>query len=79
MLVVKHIFDFECAIHLRAPECHHCGCKLIGNGVEKKGNVFCCRHCADHSGYDVYKRTKINRIYYETERKKDRYFSGEDV
>ncbi len=46
-----HTFDsFECAIHMLEPECHHCGCKVIGHGVEKEGNLFCCRHCAEHSG-----------------------------
>lgn len=46
-----HTFDsFECAINMLAPECHHCGCKVIGHGVEKDGNMFCCTHCADHSG-----------------------------
>src|SRR5690606_19500706 len=29
-----HTFDaFECAIHALAPECAHCGCKIIGHGV----------------------------------------------
>ncbi len=30
-----HTFDsFECAIHMMAPGCTHCGCKIIGHGVE---------------------------------------------
>ena len=34
---VSHYFDcFECAIHALAPECEHCGCKIIGHGVEVK-------------------------------------------
>ena len=42
-----HVFDsFECAIHALAPECAHCGCKVIGHGVEADGEVFCCAHCA---------------------------------
>ena len=29
------IFDsFECAIHMLAPVCPHCGCRVIGHGVE---------------------------------------------
>ena len=29
-----HVFDcFECAIHALAPECAHCGCRIIGHGV----------------------------------------------
>lgn len=47
----SHTFDsFECAIHMIAPECHHCKCKIIGHGVEKEGNFFCCQHCANESG-----------------------------
>ena len=31
----SHTFDsFECAIHALAPICEHCGCKVIGHGVE---------------------------------------------
>jgi hypothetical protein len=29
-----------------APECAHCGCKVIGHGVEEDGRIFCCEHCA---------------------------------
>ena len=47
----KHTFDsFECAIHALAPTCAHCGCKVIGHGVEDDGTVFCCAHCAQHAG-----------------------------
>jgi hypothetical protein len=42
-----HTFDsFECAIHALAPTCEHCGCKVIGHGVEVGGAIFCCAHCA---------------------------------
>ncbi|HJU61288.1 MAG TPA: hypothetical protein VJ864_04525 [Candidatus Binatia bacterium] len=38
----SHYFDsFECAIHLLAPECEHCGCKVIGHGVEVNGAICC--------------------------------------
>jgi hypothetical protein len=48
-----HVFDsFECAIHLMAPECDHCGVKVAGHGVESNGNVFCCAHCARREGVD---------------------------
>nr|QIJ56942.1 metallothionein [uncultured bacterium] len=31
----RHVFDsFECAIHKLAPVCAHCGCKVIGHGIE---------------------------------------------
>jgi len=44
-------FDsFECAIHALAPTCEHCGCRIIGHGVEADGRMFCCAHCAEHSG-----------------------------
>lgn len=46
-----HIFDsFECAIHALAPECGHCGCRVVGHGVEGDGTIFCCAHCADEAG-----------------------------
>jgi hypothetical protein len=47
----SHVFDsFECAIHALAPECAHCGCKVIGHGVEADGSFYCCAHCARESG-----------------------------
>jgi hypothetical protein len=46
-----HVFDsFECAIHRLAPQCDHCGCKVIGHGVEAEGQMFCCASCARHAG-----------------------------
>jgi hypothetical protein len=46
-----HVFDsFECAIHSLAPACDHCGCKIIGHGVEADGSFFCCAHCAHEEG-----------------------------
>jgi hypothetical protein len=47
----SHTFDsFECAVHLLAPVCAHCRCKVIGHGVEAKGAYYCCAHCAKASG-----------------------------
>ncbi|MDP9386039.1 MAG: hypothetical protein M3P50_12585 [Actinomycetota bacterium] len=44
-------FDsFECAIQALAPQCGHCGCRIIGHGVEAGGRMFCCAHCARHEG-----------------------------
>nr|QIJ56941.1 metallothionein [uncultured bacterium] len=38
----RHTFDsFECAIHKMAPACSHCGCKVVGHGVEAHGKFFC--------------------------------------
>ena len=47
----RHVFDsFECAIHALAPRCEHCGCTVIGHGVEADGRFFCCAHCASAEG-----------------------------
>ena len=46
-----HVFDsFECAIHVMAPKCDHCACKIIGHGVEAGKKIFCCANCARESG-----------------------------
>ena len=46
-----HVFDsFECAVHVMAPKCDHCACKIIGHGVEAGNNIFCCANCARESG-----------------------------
>ena len=46
-----HTFDsFECAIHLLAPRCAHCGCTVMGHGVESRGVIYCCAHCAEAVG-----------------------------
>jgi len=46
-----HTFDsFECAIHALAPTCAHCGCKIVGHGVEAEGKFYCCAHCAQQVG-----------------------------
>ena len=47
----KHTFDsFECAIQALAPRCAHCDCRVIGHGVEERGRIFCCAHCAHAAG-----------------------------
>jgi hypothetical protein len=47
----EHIFDsFECAISALAPTCAHCGCRVIGHGVEKDDVIFCCANCAQQAG-----------------------------
>lgn len=46
-----HTFDsFECAIEKLAPRCAHCGCRIIGHGVEQNGTYYCCAHCATQKG-----------------------------
>ena len=47
MAETTHVFDsFECAIHALAPSCDHCGCRIIGHGVEGTAALYCCAHCA---------------------------------
>jgi hypothetical protein len=44
-------FDsFECAIHMLAPECARCGCRIVGHGAEHDGTMYCCAHCARQAG-----------------------------
>ncbi len=58
----RHTFDsFECAIHALAPTCAHCGCHVVGHGVEEDGAIYCCAHCAHESGaMDVQDRHEGN-------------------
>jgi hypothetical protein len=55
----KGTFDsFECALHAMAPTCAHCGCRIVGHGVEAPGGrCFCCAHCAEAAGVP---RAKVN-------------------
>ncbi len=47
----RYEFDsFECAIHLLAPTCNHCGVRIIGHGLEANGSIYCCNHCATTEG-----------------------------
>lgn len=47
----SYTFDcFECAIHQLAPLCQHCGCKIIGHGIQVKNTCYCCAHCARQAG-----------------------------
>lgn len=44
-------FDsFECAIHKMAPQCAHCGCRVIGHGVQHGDTIYCCANCAAGEG-----------------------------
>ncbi|MDQ3365368.1 MAG: hypothetical protein M3680_08070 [Myxococcota bacterium] len=46
-----HIFDsFQCAIQTLAPRCQHCKVPIIGQGMEARGQYFCCAHCARKEG-----------------------------
>lgn len=42
-----YVFDsFECAIHMLAPTCEACGCRVLGHGVQSDEHIFCSAHCA---------------------------------
>jgi hypothetical protein len=44
---VSYAFDsLECAIHKLAPSCDHCGCRIVGHGIQAAGVYYCCAHCA---------------------------------
>ena len=44
-------FDsFECAIHMLAPTCANCGCRVIGHGAEHEGTFYCSAFCARKEG-----------------------------
>ncbi|MQA96979.1 MAG: hypothetical protein GEV11_20885 [Streptosporangiales bacterium] len=48
-----HVFDsIECAAHVVAPVCEHCGCRVLGHGVEADGHFFCCANCARQVGIE---------------------------
>jgi hypothetical protein len=49
----RHAFDsFECAIHRLAPRCKQCESPIVGHGVEARGAMFCCAHCARGAGIE---------------------------
>lgn len=42
-----YVFDsLECAIDKVAPRCGHCGCRVVGHGIQVGGVTFCSAHCA---------------------------------
>ncbi|GAA0924425.1 hypothetical protein GCM10009559_08890 [Pseudonocardia zijingensis] len=56
-----HVFDsFECAIHAMAPVCEHCGCRIVGHGVQAAGRFFCCAHCANSEGEGAGLRDRVD-------------------
>jgi hypothetical protein len=30
--------------------CSHCGCRIVGHGIEADGAMFCCAHCSEEAG-----------------------------
>ncbi|WP_395307805.1 hypothetical protein V4U86_20740 [Mycobacterium sp. AMU20-3851] len=47
----------ECAAVQIAPECAHCGCRILGHGLEADGAIYCCAHCSRAAG----DRTLVDR------------------
>jgi hypothetical protein len=46
-----YVFDsIECAAQKLAPNCDHCGVRILGHGLEADGTYFCCDHCAKQAG-----------------------------
>lgn len=43
--------SFECAIHGWAPTCAHCGCRILGHGIEVGDSIYCCANCARQAGH----------------------------
>lgn len=44
-------FDsLECAAHKIAPVCAHCGCRILGHGVQVDATTYCCSHCERQVG-----------------------------
>ena len=44
------VFDsIECAAHRIAPSCAHCGCRVLGHGVQAGDATYCCASCARHA------------------------------
>lgn len=41
----------ECAATRIAPQCGHCGCRILGHGVEAADAMYCCAHCARAAGH----------------------------
>ncbi len=54
-------FDsIECAAAQIAPKCAHCGCRILGHGVESEDAIFCCAHCARKDGnVDIADRSPV--------------------
>ncbi len=49
----SRVFDsIECAASAIAPTCDHCGCRILGHGVENADRYFCCASCARHVGVE---------------------------
>ena len=46
-----YTFDsLECAANKIAPRCDHCGCMILGHGIDAQPKFYCCAHCARQQG-----------------------------
>jgi hypothetical protein len=58
----RFTFDsIECAAYKLAPSCAHCGCLILGHGIEDGSSTYCCAHCARGSGNDEAVDNTTNR------------------
>jgi hypothetical protein len=49
----EYVFDsLECAAHRLAPTCRHCGCRIMGHGMQAGDRIYCCAHCARVAGVE---------------------------
>lgn len=49
-----HIFDsIDDAAHAIAPVCAHCGCRVLGHGMQSGGKIYCRASCARRTGSDA--------------------------
>jgi hypothetical protein len=47
----RFTFDsLECAAHRIAPLCAHCGCRVLGHGIETPKGIYCCANCTRQVG-----------------------------
>ena len=50
----EYTFDsFECAINFMAPRCSNCSSVIMGQGVHKKGEVYCTEDCANEEKFKM--------------------------
>ena len=52
--------SMECAAY-SSPSCAHCGCLILGHGIEDGSSMYCCAHCARGSGNDEAVDNTTNR------------------
>ena len=59
---VTHTFDsFECAIFTVAPACDHCGCRIVGHGMEGQRSLFLLCALRAHGGRRVVEGSRADR------------------